>query len=367
MTLSQRFHVSRTSLLASTLLASVVLLVACDRQPTPPERVTAKRTGAETFQMAPAVQSAQRGEFLPYGRPTAADQVVDRLPEPFDPIRHPVARVDEIPGVVPATGIKYPARAEFRTRSSGAALPTTALSTDAWAGIFLDSSSRGIEGLMDLRDDVVIPAGWFQALVYAPTLLPGGGSCIELTTIHWNRHDWGSQMNHGLGAWDWCHGGQFVKTAPFDQWFKDRYARIYYDEWMQPRLKYYAVVVADNPAGSPSSEDTWRVYLYNFSAGIYQQWVSLTGVGEKPNGWSMHESMRMQGYYNGGGCTTLPTIRTLAQNVLRPDGTWVPPTAAVRTSAGILGGNCFINGSYTLFLDQVTDGDWWAWTPSNSN
>ncbi|MHB1312653.1 MAG: hypothetical protein ACYC3L_11615 [Gemmatimonadaceae bacterium] len=124
--------------------------------------------------------------------------------------------------------------------------------------------------------------------------------------------------------------------------------------------------MADNPAAAYGTSDTWRVFLYNFAAGIYQQWDQHTGIGQRADGWSMHESYRMQGYYNNGGCITSPSTRTIAQNVRRPDGSWMPPTAAVRTSAGVHSGPCFLNGTYTLYIDQLTDGDWWAWTPTNS-
>lgn len=358
---------SRIGVFAS--LVTLTMAAACDRQPVSPEVVREVGRSSSYRLVAPAVLNARRGLYLEYGKPAPQGAVLDRLPEPFDVAKHAGARSSFVPGLTPPRNVQFPGRG-IGAQRVGAAYVPPASGTDAYAGIFLDSTSRGIQGLLDLRTDVNIPSGWVKALVYAPTLLPGGGSCFEATTIHWNRQDWSDSLNfnHGLGTWNWCGPNKtWHKFAPFDNWFKQRYAATYYDEWGQPREKYYLVVAADHADRLPGSSDTWRVYLYNFSVGIYQQFDVLTGVGQYKEGWTMHESMRMQGYYNGGACMTLPSIRTISQTVLRPNGTWMPPIAAARTYAGPLAGNCWVTTSqYTIYIDPATDGDWWGWTPSNS-
>lgn len=359
-------HALRGRIVPILALASALGFAStgCRDEATPTGAVEQIRSRANTSAKSVVERNIEQGRYLPYGQPVPVGEVVDRLPEPYQFTKHGRPAQSGERGIPAQKGRSYP-RINVVRHGMGYPAPS---GTDAWAGIFLNSDTRGIYGLMDVREDVNIPAGWSGALVYAPTLMPGGGSCVELTTIHWRGSDFGQSFNDGLGIWDWCHQNSFVNFWSFSTTFKNKYVRNVTDEWGNLRAKYYAVVYADNPAGVPYSYDTWRVLLYNYSTGYYDLMLSIEGTGfGLSTGWSMHESQYMQGTYNGGACISLPSIRTIGMNVRRPDGSWTPPTAAIRSYGGVQGGNCWMNSSYTLYIDQYTDGDWWGWTPSNSN
>lgn len=340
-----------------------LFLSACsaDRVPTGVRISDVTRLRASNQLQSVLAQNTRAGIFLPYGVAIPEGSMLDRVPEPFDPARHRTNRA-AVPGIGGSSNRAFPARPSWAYRQPLA--PSGG--TDAHAGIFLDAYTRGIDGLMDVRADVNVPNGWNDAFVYAPTLLPGGGACMEVSTIHWKGAYWG-KPDDVIGIWDWCHNNTFVQFWSFTSAFKTNYVRNYYDEWGNIREKYYVVIIADHPGYAPGSSDNWTVLFYNFYTGNYDVMWQISGTGfSSYSGWSMHESYHMQGYYNNGACISLPSIRTIAMNVRMSNGVWTPPTSSVRMSAGWQDGNCWANGSYTLYIDQYTDGDWWAWTPSNS-
>jgi len=81
--------------------------------------------------------------------------------------------------------------------------PSVGPATDAHA-LYVADSGRGIYGTADAGRSISIPAGWDDALVYAPTHLAAGGSCIEITTIHWKTTTYHEPTN-SLGLFDWCY------------------------------------------------------------------------------------------------------------------------------------------------------------------
>lgn len=52
-------------------------------------------------------------------------------------------------------------------------------------------------------------------------------------------------------------------------------------------------------------------------------------------------------------------------NVLRQAESLSVTEHALDDDAGWHKGPCFYSGTYTRYIDQFTDGDWWAWTPYN--
>ncbi|MBW7932676.1 MAG: hypothetical protein H3C62_03510, partial [Gemmatimonadaceae bacterium] len=263
----------RTQKVLATSVCALMLAAACSDPVTPSDK-PGLLSRVSSLRTLPTVElNARRGLYLTYGQPVPEGQIVDRLPEPYDVRKHGRPRTSDEVGV-PAQHSRSYIRSKDPRRS---AIAPNLGATDAHAGIFLTSEHRGIYGLMDVRSDVDIPTGWLDALVYAPTNMPGGGSCIEVTTIHWRGADWNHTFNDALGVWDWCNDIAFVNFWTFTSTFKSKYVRSVTDEWGTPREKYYLVIVADDVDGAYQSYDTWRFFLYNYNTGLYDQMWAIAG------------------------------------------------------------------------------------------
>jgi hypothetical protein len=130
----------------------------------------------------------------------------------------------------------------------------------------------------------VFHAGEF---VYAPTLLPGTGACIELTTIY----DGGAAQ---VGAWDWCAAApSFVKVATIDATFLSTYTAM-----VHGRPAYSMKTVLTN-----ASNNTWTAYLYNQTTAKWDVFDSESGTAssDTANGWDMFEVYTITDPNSGNG------------------------------------------------------------------
>jgi hypothetical protein len=231
----------------------------------------------------------------------------------------------------------------------------------------LNGNGRGIFGNADAAWTVFTPTGWDDAFVYAPTDLPAGGSCIELTAIHWKTTTF-HEPTHSLGIWDWCNqpAGPFV--AYWDMTvgsFQSMYLRSYTDDFGESRQLFWFQVDASHPAYASGSYDCWTAYLYNYNTGVWDQLRQICGTPQVATyGWSMYESRWMQLHYSSS-CLSYPSIRAGNLQILTTGATWA---AVDSTNSTVIleDGACWLNSTYT-FVTGASSGStaWYGWTPNN--
>lgn len=104
--------------------------------------------------------------------------------------------------------------------------------------------------------------------VYAPTILPSGGSCIEVTTAY-------SYYRQVVWAWDWCQSQDVAQTVTIDAAFMQTYTKY---------GKYSVRIMRTNAASN-----TWTAYLYNYVNGAWQKFYSQSGTPTYDAGWDIYE------------------------------------------------------------------------------
>jgi hypothetical protein len=168
--------------------------------------------------------------------------------------------------------------------------------------------------------------------VYAPTALPAGGACMEMTTAY-------TPQGPKLWAWDWCGGRDNVgKVVNMDAAF----------------LATYTTTVNGKPAYSEdihqtnAAANTWTTYLFNYSTHVWDTFYTSSGTYDLPQfsfGWNMFEIYTSidpatgRGYY----CTDLAgrAFESTGMQVLA-GGVWTPVTTALTNPIGTIpSGNAF--------------------------
>lgn len=226
----------------------------------------------------------------------------------------------------------------------------------------------------------VQPDGSFaNAIIYAPTTLPAGGTCIEATVVHSHAQYSGLISDHALGFWDWCGDAnhfhnQIDLTTPANQ---ATYEEILLPDFNAQELTLAIYIVPDHPSLPSGSSDCWTAYLYNSSLSAYEQKFRSCGTPPNDNhgvynGWIMHESYRMQGPYS----PTCPTLQSTGANgvSVNVNGTWQtvlepgdPANNPAMTAALLVDGACWLNSTYTIYNEPagVRNG-WFGMTPGAS-
>ncbi|ACU73862.1 Carbohydrate binding family 6 [Catenulispora acidiphila DSM 44928] len=112
--------------------------------------------------------------------------------------------------------------------------------------------------------------------VYAPTALPPGRACMEITTAY-------TPSGPDLWAWDWCGGrDQVGKLTAMDSTF----------------LATYTTTVNGHPAydldehQTSASGNVWTAYLYNYQTHAWDTFYTSSGtydLSQYPFGWDMFE------------------------------------------------------------------------------
>ena len=115
-----------------------------------------------------------------------------------------------------------------------------------------------------------------QDVVYAPTLMPSGGSCIEMTTAY-------TSSGPVLWAWAWCGRAAPAKTVPIDANFLATYTRNVGGQ------QFYTVDIHQ----TATSPNTWTAYLFNFRTGAWDVFHTQSGTftlaGRQLDGWDIFE------------------------------------------------------------------------------
>jgi len=214
------------------------------------------------------------------------------------------------------------------------------------------------------RSIYISPSGSVKPLLYAPTHLPFGGSCIEVVTIHQRVS---GKPNNALGFWDWCMGlrGDWGKPQQSldDVGFRNKYIRSYTDEFGRTREVYLVSIFADNPTAPNFTYDTWHALLYNFYLGVWEEAFASQGDAHQLRdaglnglglGWSMWESFNIW----PTGCPGFVSVT--AGNLQVRDGlTWRIPD---ETIASPFTSGYFPMCGYTHIYPYGFQ-SWWALTP----
>ncbi|MFT7839722.1 carbohydrate-binding protein [Saccharothrix sp. BKS2] len=215
-------------------------------------------------------------------------------------------------------------------------------------GAFPTVSSIGAQATHTVNPGISIPSG-NPDVVYAPTLVPSGKTCIEVTTFYW-------QGGNGVGAWDWCAASPgFAAVAWIDSSFLSTYTTSFQG------LPAYEVLDVQTNAVTNS----WTAYLYNYTTSTWDALFTSADtakLSETHGGWSMFEvyteynSATGEGYY----CTETYGTQYHAANLkIKVGSTWSSLTTSnsTVTPPGSLNSTDF--GCYGLsFTLQTANSHW---------
>jgi hypothetical protein len=168
-------------------------------------------------------------------------------------------------------------RAAAAAGSAGArsdAAPAAQLHTD-WGVNLPSSQSQGLHATQTVLSGTgtTTSGGDF---VYAPTALPGGNSCIEMTTAY-------TPSGPDLWAWDWCGGRDTVgKLTAMNSTFLATYTTT-----VNGRTSYSL-----DEHRTSTTANTWTAYLYNYQTHVWDTFYTSSGTFDLPQfsfGWNMFE------------------------------------------------------------------------------
>jgi hypothetical protein len=154
--------------------------------------------------------------------------------------------------------------------------------------------------------------------VYAPTAIPAGGACIEMTTAY-------TPSGPRIWAWDWCGGRDTVgKLTVMDSAFFAKYTTTVHGR------SAYNVDIHRTSA----SPNTWTAYLFNYQTNAWESYYTSSGTYDLPQfpfGWNMFEIYSTiepstgVGYY----CTDMTGRAFESSSIeLQINNVWTPATAA---------------------------------------
>jgi hypothetical protein len=198
---------------------------------------------------------------------TAAAGVADAASDPKG--------AHEVPGLTGAAALRAvkPAADRFRaltnariSRLTGSQKATPALDADvhdAWGTYFVDSAGKGLQATHSVQ---TITVHNDYDVIYAPTALPPGGACTEMTTAY-------TSGGPVLWAWDWCGGRDTIgKVVNIDSAFIAKYTTTVNG------LPSYTM----QETQTSTSNNAWTVYLYNYSTSAWDTFYSTSGTKDIP-------------------------------------------------------------------------------------
>jgi len=211
----------------------------------------------------------------------------------------------------------------------------------------------------------------WDAIMYAPTHYPAGGSCLEATVIH-QRSSFFDSTHDRFGFWDWCTltppGNWGLLENMDDSSWRSKYVRVALHTDNSTAEEVAVVeVYAQTPNAVPGSNDCWYGLLYNFNLGQYELKITRCGVtysGFTDLGWSMWESYGLSGT---GSCPSFPGITAESVIFMDTDGLWYGIFVSGAKGELLFGpsGSCWTNGTWTLDEAHLPN-MWHAHTPTDS-
>lgn len=222
-----------------------------------------------------------------------------------------VGQSQVVPGLtgVAAQQAAEPAADHFLALRRSQALAAAQLHTD-WGINFPNSASQGLHATQSvLATGTRTTSG--GDYVYAPTAIPAGGACMEMTTAY-------TPSGPDLWAWDWCGGRDRVgKLTRMDSTFLSTYTST-----VNGQSAYRVDIHRTN-----ASNNTWTAYLFNVRTNVWDTYYTSSGTYDLPQfafGWNMFEIYTTSGAY----CSTFAgrtfessSVQVLANNAWTPAGT----------------------------------------------
>jgi hypothetical protein len=219
-----------------------------------------------------------------------------------------------VPGLTGAAAQQAagPAADHFLTlrRSQASSGLAAQLHTD-WGVNFPNSASQGLHATQS-----VLATGTRTTTggdyVYAPTAIPAGGACMEMTTAY-------TPSGPSLWAWDWCGGRDRVgKLTRMDSTFLSTYTTT-----VNGQSAYRVDIHRTN-----ASNNTWTAYLFNVRTNVWDTYYTSSGTYDLPQfsfGWNMFEIYTTSGAY----CSTFAGRRFESSSVeVFANNAWTPATPA---------------------------------------
>jgi hypothetical protein len=211
----------------------------------------------------------------------------------------------------------------------------------AWGTFFRDSASSGLQA----THSVLTITTHGNDFVYAPTALPPGGACTEMTTAY-------TSSGPKLWAWDWCGGRDTIgKIVNIDSSF----------------LNTYTTTVNGVPAytmqevQTSASNNAWTVYLYNFTTRAWDTFYATSGTKDIPgSSWDFFEIYTTINPATGAGyyCADAYGKAFEASSIqVSQNGAWTPANTANSSLSNPPAGSTFDCPSLTF--TRVSANDHW--------
>jgi hypothetical protein len=156
-------------------------------------------------------------------------------------------------------------------------------------GVFVDSTLVGGQATQVVNPNIVMQSS-DPDIIFAPTFIPSGISCIEISTIYANNGDL-------VGAFDWCANGgngEWGKQTPVGD------LSSYITEVNGQQVYSVQDVQTD------ASTNSWTAYLYNYQTDTWDPFYTsastakLSQTGGRWDMWEVHSFLNPltgQGYY----------------------------------------------------------------------
>ncbi len=344
------------NILRAGVIGTAVMLAGCTDSST--STVPKARPGETASLSTASAVSAwmPEGTKVPVGTPLAALPAPPSESVAFNAPPSAQAPISQMP---PAYAI---AAHYMRNRPQGARSRQSLLPPpdQGDAGFYLHQNTNawyGVYSVHDIGTSITLPPP-DSSVLYAPTLLAPGGSCIEMTTAHFGR-----PIQHQLWAWDWCRGSLGQGTLALrwdltDPGFQSTYVRTYNG---RPTI----VVANVTPNTGSTNGQCWYMNIYNYIVGGYVQLFTscgytLTNEVETGLGWSMWE----EHYFTAPNlCPSVASVGASAISFAN-NGAWDPITNHPSDYTQFNYGSCWTGGGYSFItpVSGASDGSWRALT-----
>lgn len=142
-----------------------------------------------------------------------------------------------------------------------------------WWGTFPNTNS-GAGGMATQSIDPNFRLSNSADVLYAPTMKPADGSCIEVVTVH-------TTAAPQIWAWDWCKSIAPGAEVTVDSTFLSKYTTT-----VNGRTVY-----TQRNVQTTKSNNTWTSYLYNYQTSSWDKLFSSSGTDQSglTYGWDMFE------------------------------------------------------------------------------
>lgn len=305
-----------------------VLLTACSSDPpTEPASINSH-----------SLRQSTTAQYLPYGVPVPATSMVDLAPEPYDVERHGPPRPNSTPqlNLAQFPGIRTSVPTHVLNRFSTPTEPPQGGSFRGplWPSTFYTSIYSGHNTQLNMI--LPQPTDTTTFLLYAPTAMPSGSACLEMTTIH--RRSPGQSTRHRAGWWDWCTDPN-VNSFAYEEDMTNSTWQSNYTRLDASNGRYYFITISFGHDGQGNK--CWSGLIYNYNTGAWESKIArcyapgqTMNVLNNNDGWSLWEWKQDKVCPSSFARTSATNIRIRASTT-----GWVGVTTVYPTKGG--GSGCW--------------------------